>query len=115
MSFDSADGEPIYGYSEKVRRARKEHRCSACCETISPGQHYTYVSFVVERTAESLKRCTRCEALYRHLRELGRGEGLQPDMALNCGLSYEEEWGELPGHIAALAFVLPGEPIPEPR
>jgi hypothetical protein len=32
-----------------------------------------------------------------------------PEENLGCGLKYEEEWGELPDEIAAMAFALPSD------
>jgi len=97
-------------YSETRRRAIKPHKCSACKETISPGHTYHVIAIIFEGV-ESLKRCERCQKIHEHLRTLAPGE-MWPDERLNCGEEYSEHWGrEPPEHIAALAFVLPGEKL----
>jgi len=104
-------------YNETGVRARKEHTCSACHEPIRPGDLYTRVAIIFEGSVEALKRCARCQAIHEHLRELSlehRDGEMWPDERLNCGQDYAEEWGgEPPPEIAALAFLLPGEPLPE--
>lgn len=101
-------------YLETYPKARKPHRCGACREVISPGSQYTKVAIVGAGSAHTYKRCARCQHLHEHLREKCRtsSEDLWPDEELNCGLDYEEEWGELPVEVAALAFAIPGE-LPE--
>jgi len=94
-------------YNEKVRTANKEHNCSACLEKIHKGDCYTYVSIVFDGTAWSVKRCARCQAIHEHLRALGTDSW--PKERLDCGQSYEDEWGECPPEIEKLAFALPGE------
>lgn len=90
-------------YDERVTRARKTHTCEACKEPIAAGTLYFRVSWVFDRTANTLKRCARCQRLHEHLRMLGDG-CMWPDERLACGLKYEDEWGETPDEIAALAF-----------
>jgi len=68
------------------------------------------VSRVFDGTADTVKRCERCEAIHAHLVDLCLYDGERwPDEQLNCGKSYEDEWGECPEEIQALAFALPGE------
>lgn len=96
-------------YKETETKARKEHQCSACSEPISPNQVYTRVQIVFDKSAETVKRCSRCQAIHIHLREKGRGD-TWPAERLDCGESYRDHWGEEPPEeIAALAFALPGE------
>lgn len=95
-------------YLEKLRRARKEHFCDACDTKILRGHRYCYVSIVWDGSARSVRRCLRCQTLHKHLRTLG-GYDVWPDEELNCGLDYEEEWGDLPPEIAKLAFLTPEE------
>jgi hypothetical protein len=98
-------------YDETPRRAAKEHRCSACRETIAKGETYTVVNIVQEGTAETVKRCSRCQAIHEHLRVLS--PDMWPAERLDCGEEYREHWGkEPPEHIAALAFWRPGDPTP---
>lgn len=91
-------------YNETVRRARKAHQCDACDRAIRPGDLYCYVSLVFEQRAESYKRCGACQKTHKHLRSLAPGD-MWPDERLNCGQRYEDEWGDLPDDVAALAFM----------
>lgn len=104
-------------YNENRVKARKEHQCCACKETIHARTTYWVISWVFEGVAESVKRCERCQAIHIHLRKrcADSGSDMWPNERLACGLTYEGEWGELPEHIAALAFALPSEVIaPQP-
>lgn len=93
--------------------ARKEHECDSvlCSEPIRKGDSYWRIQIVFDGGAKTIKRCIRCQHLHVHLRGLGDYE-TWPDERLNCGLTYEEEWGKVPDHIAALAFWKPGEKLP---
>lgn len=96
-------------YNEVCRRARKDHTCDACEETISTGHRYMRVGIVFDGKGESVKRCLRCQAIHDHLKEMGKGD-TWPAEKLDCGESYESHWdGPPPNEIAALAFALPGE------
>lgn len=101
-------------YHEQRVKARKDHTCSACVETIPKHATYWRVSWVFERTAEGVKRCERCQAIHLHLRKKCRdtNSDLWPAERLDCGLKYEDEWGDLPEEIAALAFALPSDSKP---
>jgi len=103
--------EEVYTfYKEHVRTARKEHRCAACDEPISPGHKYTIVSWLYDGEAESLKRCRRCQLIHEHLRPLGYKEDMWPDERLGCGEEYRQHWGhDPPEEIARLAFLTPDE------
>lgn len=100
-------------YRENIRKAIKTHRCDACKEEIPRGSEYANVGIVCSEGAETIKRCARCQALHLHLRDnCAKSDGFEtmwPDERLNCGETYEDEWGEVPNEIAALAFALPGE------
>ena len=98
-------------YHEEQRRARKLHRCIACPEPIPVGVKYTRVFVLFDGVKGNFKRCARCQAIHLHLRERCRKErpDYWPAEDLNCGETYEDEWGPCPPEIAALAFALPGE------
>lgn len=100
-------------YNETSRRARKPHACDACRETIPPRAVYWRVFTVFDGDATLYVRCSRCQAIHLHLREkcAASGSDMWPDERLACGLKYEDEWGELPEEIEALAFALPGDSI----
>jgi hypothetical protein len=91
-------------YDERRVRARKQHICGACREPIVSGHTYWRIGVVFEKSAETLRRCERCQALHVHLRGLGHYD-VWPDERLSCGQSYEDEWGDLPDDVAELAFV----------
>lgn len=96
-------------YDERVRRAAKPHTCCACRETIEPGHRYYVIGVVFDGSAESYKRCLKCQTTHEHLRGLAPGE-LWPDEKLNCGEEYTEHWGcEPPPDIARLAFMTQAE------
>lgn len=65
-----------------------------------------------------MRRCPRCQVIYLHLEGRIRAEGDYDqfcDESLNCGHEYEERWEEAPPEwLAALAFWLPGDPLPIP-
>jgi len=124
MSFDG-DGEYADVWRQTTRRARKEHACSACHQTIERGHLYVEHVIIGGGDVDNLKRCARCDAaIYQHLmalsserREARRRGGLgdfddfdQPMPALNCGHTYKEVHGvEPPEHIARLAFMTQDE------
>lgn len=92
-------------YSERERRAIKDHVCDACNETVRSGDVYCRVFIVFEGDPEAIVRCLRCQAIHEHLRALAPGE-MWPDERLKCGMKYEDEWnGPPPAEIAELAFL----------
>ena len=91
-------------YEGRRVRARKAHVCGACKDAINPGHAYTRVFILFDGKATSIKRCLRCQALHVHLRGVCAPHEMWPDERLDCGMDYEEEWGDLPEEIAALAF-----------
>lgn len=105
MSQWVGDGDPATLYREPRVRARKEHICGACRETIAPGHVYVREVTIFEGTADTVKRCLRCQAIHEHLRTLMDFEEW-PDPWLACGHEYEELHGEPPPpEIAELAFI----------
>lgn len=94
-----------------VRKARKQHACSACKAAILPGHYYADVFILVGDGAEKYKRCGSCEQTWRHLdakcceHNRRTGSSLFAYEDLSCGLSYEDEWGDLPDEIAALPLL----------
>lgn len=107
MSF--SPDETYDACRREVRTARKEHTCGACRCTIRPGDRYLYLGTVYDGTAETYKRCGRCETIHAHLALLGAEHGVYPMERLDCGQTYEDEWGTCPDHIAALAFATEDE------
>lgn len=92
-------------YSERIRRAAKDHVCDACKETIRKGDRYCRVFIMWEGEPQSHVRCLRCDAMHEYLRTLSPGE-MWPAERLDCGEEFEEHWGkEPPPEVAALAFM----------
>lgn len=103
MSFEVDECAELY--KEKTVKARKAHTCCACREAIEPGHRYTSVFILFEKEVAAFKRCLRCQAIHKHLRELAPGE-TWPMENLSCGESYEIEWGRKPPpEILELAFI----------
>ena len=63
------------------------------------------MTLVFDRSAETVKRCLRCQAIHKHLRTVDRWGDTWPAERLDCGESYESEWGPVPDEIAKLAFL----------
>lgn len=89
----------------KVVVARKRHSCTACSEPIERGQRYVRFKALFDKRWDLVRRCARCELIYRHLCSLLGESNLDVAPALDCGLSYEDEWGAQPDAVARLAFV----------
>lgn len=128
MSVDCEDGgEPIVVDTQRTVRARKEHRCHACKETIERGHLYTRHTVIWGGQVDETIRCLRCDAIYQQLCEIHRASNEEnrrrarevhfgdydtawPDAALNCGHEFKERWGrEPPPELARLAFMTPAE------
>ena len=104
MSYSYSDTYDVY--QEDIRKARKEHECSACELPIRPGDYYCAVFVVFDGKSKQFKRCGACQTTHKHLRELCEPNEMWPKEDLSCGLDYEEEWdSEPPDDIAALAFM----------
>jgi hypothetical protein len=99
-------------YEERRRVARKAHECDACDLPVRPGDLYYAISIVWDGSAETVKRCARCQLMHEHLRGLAPNE-MWPSEKLDCGEEYSDHWGhEPPEWVAALAFWMPGDPLP---
>jgi hypothetical protein len=112
MSTDRGD-EIADVWTSSEQKARKEHTCCACKESILPGHRYIKTTCIFEGEVDTWKHCLRCHAMYQALNEkcwkASDGEEVA-DIQLNCGHEYEKKWGEKPpDDLAELAFLLPGE------
>lgn len=67
MSVDCGDGEPIDVDNERRVRARKEHKCHACKETIQRGHIYVRHTLIYAGTVDETIRCLRCDTIYQQL------------------------------------------------
>lgn len=54
-------GEAPACYTERIRTARKDHRCSECRRRIRAGEKYKYVSGIWDGYPSSYKTCSRCQ------------------------------------------------------
>lgn len=89
---------------ERWHRARKEHRCCACGESIKPGDRYHVTSGMWDRRFESHKQCARCRRVWEKLQD-APSEYEPIPFALNCGHVYDGDDPEM----YELAFALPGD------
>ena len=98
--------EGVYDiYEESFPRARKNHTCAACRQSILQGHWYARIFILYAGRKRSLKRCLRCQYLHKHLRTKGYNPCDWPDERLNCGHIYENP----PLEIQRLAFMTAGE------
>ena len=67
MSVDCGDGEPVDVDQERRVRARKQHQCDACKETIERGHLYARHTLIYGGTVDVTIRCMRCELIYQQL------------------------------------------------
>jgi uncharacterized C2H2 Zn-finger protein len=83
---------------------------------VAVGRKYHRTALLFDGNWETIVRCERCQAIYRHLSDRMAKEGDCDEFCddhLNCGHGYQERWEEPPPEaIAALAFWLPGDPLP---
>ena len=101
------DGEPTESkLMSEWRRARKEHRCYACHETVRVGDRYHVNAGRWDGKVEDIKHCARCWTMGE---EIGAMAGCwQYDLA--CGVSWQDAFEEEPPpHVARLAFLTPDE------
>ena len=101
-------------WDERLLKARKAHKCTACGETIAKGHRYWRAGALFDGQWNTHKRCLRCKAIFDHLvaRVVTTGMYLDEGIAvdLDCGQDYQDAWGEdPPPEIAALAFVTQDE------
>jgi hypothetical protein len=61
------DFEPPEFYSVITRKARKQHHCFECSNTINPKEKYTHVSGKWEGTIQSFSTCHKCTKLWNHI------------------------------------------------
>lgn len=73
-----SDDDPADLWYEKIRSARKAHRCCECGDAIQPGEQYEYAWGLSEGSWWSAKTCLICRRIrrdhcctwvYGHLRE----------------------------------------------
>lgn len=108
---DEADGRNDIERRD-IRRARKSHTCYGCEEPILPGHSYVNNAVLYDRHWSAWKHCLRCDAMMSEILSVA-DEYETVDPGLNCGETWHSaSRGPLPEHVAALAFWIPGDPIP---
>ncbi len=90
-----------------VRRARKEHRCYACRETIRRGDKYRETSQLWDGSWSRFRHCLRCWAICEAL--WAKTDGGFIEYGLDCGEKWVDNFGEQPPEVAALAFMSPDD------
>ncbi len=103
--YEADEQCPVWDEHEHI--ARKAHTCSGCRESIHPGHRYRRTATLFDGSWSTWKHCLRCAAMVDALRPVLGERFTTETLDLNCG----EVWEEPPEHVAALAFLLPGEPV----
>jgi hypothetical protein len=68
VSVDCGDsGEEVVVDNQRRVRARKEHRCHACKETIERGHLYVRHTLIYGGQVDETIRCLRCDTIYQEL------------------------------------------------
>ena len=110
MSVDCGDDGPDV-WLERFIRARAEHTCAACCTIITRGELYHQTRSLYDGGWTVVKRCARCQAIFELLsckvRELPGDQCCDP--RLDCGHTYQENFGDTPIAVQALAFMTRNE------
>ena len=102
MCDSHVDGPQFW--HEEWRRARKQHTCYACRETIQPKYLYHYSAGSWDGHFQTFKHCARCWKVFRTLEDANDwGDAI--DLGLNCGETYDGDDPEM----LALAFASPDE------
>jgi hypothetical protein len=78
----SNDGDGPSCYLEQTRKARREHLCCECRETIPAGAKYEYVSGIWDGRPSVYKTCLSCAEIRKHF-------------ACGGGWIYGELWSQL--------------------
>lgn len=74
-------------FSKTWRKARKDHRCCECGETIRPGQTYEYVKGLWDGSWDDFKTCAPCAKIRRDMFTCGYTYGfLKDDLSDHLGL-----------------------------
>lgn len=71
LACDCGDDGYAELYQSTMRKARKEHRCRECGNTIKPGEMYEYTVIVFDGDFSTKKTCEKCSDLAESLADLG--------------------------------------------
>jgi hypothetical protein len=61
------DCEPADLIVERIKTARKVHKCCSCRESIEKSERYTQIDYIYEGSWYHDKLCLNCDALYKWL------------------------------------------------
>jgi hypothetical protein len=90
-SIDSSDYGVGELYSETIRKARKEHKCCECHETIKAGNLYEVAKALWDGTWGSYKTCITCRTIRNHYCPSGFALGELAEQIREClGFDYRE-------------------------
>lgn len=70
-SCDYNDWDMPTIYRENMQRARKEHKCSECGESIMPGDTYRYIFGVWDDKPDTFHQCLPCVRVWEHYGSMG--------------------------------------------
>lgn len=110
--------EPVDLWNETWHTARTAKKCRArgCSLGIRSGDRYRKTFLVFEGRGQSWNHCARCAAIYDAIskelnrrRANGETEDNSIDEGLDCGHTWQENFGEPPPDVAALAFMTADE------
>lgn len=96
----------------RIPCSRGKVRCSVCRESIPAGIHYVRHWSIYDGNHSNTAHCARCWAIWEAI--VAESDG-PVCVDLDCGESWEDVFGTVPEHVAALAFALSGEvkvPLP---
>lgn len=99
-------------YREKIRVARKAHRCSECSEQIQPGQPYQYVAGHWDGEFSDFGVCARCYFVRETIAWVERGRGCADDEARPFMADLERAWMDDPSYAVTLGLITEGQHAP---
>lgn len=106
MSADYMDMPRVH--TDVQRRARKDHCCDGCAETIRRGDKYLYCSGLWDGRWDDYKYCLRCAAFIDAILSQPGNEGFMH--GFSCGHDWEDVFScAPPDTVAQLAFLTPDE------
>lgn len=82
----------LEGFSVKIRKARKDHKCCECHGRISAGELYVYCSGIGDEGPESFKTCLECDDIRDSYDAKERPMEGAPFGALRECLMETEDW-----------------------
>jgi len=85
------EGDPCDVWKETRRKARKQHTCCECRDTIEPGDEYVHISSCFDGSWSNNKLCEFCDHDWAYLRKQGHCQVIGELEA-----SWKEAWEETP-------------------